>query len=171
MSFLKVTCFEWELSVVFESSFCMRCMNKHAGSKVTCTHHHISPAAQSLPIVVFGDDLKLEVGPAHVSEHDGALDDASVRLNDETFLPLGCGADDQPVGHLTVVSRVDICSLIHMKLHAEAYMKINMIWRNSQYSWLLKVLVFYLHIGIWNDDMIYDIMKLKPPAGGSKILS
>lgn len=131
MSFLKVTCFEWELSVVFDSSFCMRCMNKHAGSKVTCTHHHISPAAQSLPIVVFGDDLKLEVGPAHVSEHDGALDDASVRLNDETVLPLGCGADDQSVGHLTVVSRVDICSLIHMKLHAEAYMKTNMILRNS----------------------------------------
>lgn len=104
-------------------------------SKVTCTHHHISPAAQSLPIVVSGDDLKLEVGPTHVSEHDRALDDASVRLNDETVLPLGCGGDDQSVGHLTVVSRVDICSLIHMKLHAEAY-------ENSHYLVIRSVKCF-----------------------------
>lgn len=105
--------------------FCVRIIILHEvheqtyRSKVTCTHHHISPAAQSLSVVVCGDDLKLEVGPAHVSEHDGTLDDASVGLNDETVLPLGRGRDDQSVGHLTVVSRVDICSLIHMKLHAE----------------------------------------------------
>lgn len=91
-----------------------------------CTHHHISPAAQPLPIVVRGDDLKLEVGPAHVSEHDGALDDASVRLNNETVLPLGSGRDDQPVGHLTVVSCVDICSLIHMN-----YMKKHLVHGNE----------------------------------------
>lgn len=114
MSFLKATYFERELSAVFESSFHMRCINKLYRSKVMCTHHHISPAAQPLPIVVRGDDLKLEVGPSHVSEHDGALDDASVRLNNETVLPLGSGRDDQSVGHLTVVSCVDICSLIHM---------------------------------------------------------
>lgn len=111
--------FEWDLSAVFESSFYMKYMNKLYRSKVT--HHNISPAAQPLPIVVCGDDLKLEVGSAHVSEHDGALDDASVRLNDETVLPLGRGRDDQSVGHLTVVSCVDICSLMHMKLHEETY--------------------------------------------------
>lgn len=78
-------------------------------------HHHIRSAAQPMPVVVRGDDLKLEVGPAHVSEHDSALDETRVGLNDETVLSFCRGWDDQSVCHLTVVPCVDVCSLIHIE--------------------------------------------------------
>lgn len=74
-------------------------------------HHYIGTVAETIPVVVRGDDLELEVGPAHVAEHDGTLDVSSIGLDHEGVLALGCGRDDQVVRHGTVVTSVLICSL------------------------------------------------------------
>lgn len=58
------------------------------------THHHLSAAAEPFSIIIRGDYLKFEVGPAHVSEHDGRLEDTCVGLDDKAVLALSCGWDD-----------------------------------------------------------------------------
>lgn len=76
------------------------------------THHHFSTAAEPRSIVVGGNDLKLEVGPAQVPKHDGRLDDARVGLNDEAVLTLLGGRDNQAVRHLAVIPSVFVSGLL-----------------------------------------------------------
>ena len=77
------------------------------------THHHCGTAAETFTIVVCGNNLKREVGPAHVSKHDGRLDDSRVGLDDKAVLALWCGWYNQPVCHLTVIPSVLISCLQH----------------------------------------------------------
>lgn len=75
------------------------------------THHHFSSAAKTFSIVVRGDNLELEVGPAHVSKHDGRLDDTCVGFDDKAVAALCCGWDDQAVCILTVIPSILIIGL------------------------------------------------------------
>lgn len=79
----------------------------------TDTHHHFSTAAKTFSVVVCGNYLKREVGPAHVSKLHGRLDDSCEGLDDEAVLALCCGWDNQPVCHLTVIPSVLISCLQH----------------------------------------------------------
>lgn len=75
------------------------------------THHHFSTAAEPSAVVVGGDDLELEVGPAHVPKHDGRLNDTRVGLDDEAVLALLGGRNNQAVRHLAVIPRVLVSCL------------------------------------------------------------
>lgn len=79
------------------------------------THHHLGAAAETFAVVVGGDDLELEVGPAHVSEHHGRLDDARVGFDDEAVLALLRGRDDEAVRHLAEIARVPVGGLKSQK--------------------------------------------------------
>lgn len=80
-------------------------------STILDTHHHFGTAAETFSIVISGNNLKLEVGPAHVSKHDGRLDDTRVGLNDEAVLALLCRWDNQAVCHLAVIPSVLVSGL------------------------------------------------------------
>lgn len=80
-------------------------------STIQDTHHHLGTAAETFSIVVCGNNLKCEVGSAHVSKHDGRLDDAGVGLDHKAVLALWCGWDNQAVCHLTVIPSVLISGL------------------------------------------------------------
>jgi len=75
------------------------------------TYHHFGTAAETFPVVICSDNFKLEVGPAHISKHDGRLDDTGVGLNDKAVLALCCGWDNQTVRHGTVIPSVYISGL------------------------------------------------------------
>ena len=77
------------------------------------THHHFGTAAEAYPVVVGGNNLKLEIGPAHISKHHGRLDDARVGLDDEAVLALRRGWDNQAVRHGAVIPGVLVSGLLH----------------------------------------------------------
>lgn len=55
--------------------------------------------------------MELEVGPAHVSEHDGRLEDAGEGFDDKAVLNLLRGRDDEAVRHLAEIARVPVGGL------------------------------------------------------------
>lgn len=75
------------------------------------THQNFSIAAETFSVVVCGNNLKLEVGPAHVSKHDRRLEDACVGLNDKAVLIVWCRWEDQAVCIGTVIPSVLVSGL------------------------------------------------------------
>ncbi len=85
------------------------------------TYHHLSAAAESLPVVIGSNHVKFEVRAPHVSVHDGCLNYSCEGLNNKAIFAVSSWADNQPVQHGAVIPCVLIPSLsdtiehIHVK--------------------------------------------------------
>lgn len=84
------------------------------------THHHLSAAAETFAVVISGDDLELEIGPAHVSKHHGRFDNARVGFDNKAVLALLRGWDDEAVRHLAEIAGVPVGGLQQTQITLES---------------------------------------------------
>lgn len=75
------------------------------------TYHHLSAAAESLPVVVCSNHIKFKVGAPHVPVHDGCLNYACEGLNNKAVFAVSSRGDNQPIQHGTEIPCVLIQSL------------------------------------------------------------